>query len=156
MRVTIKTIAEKCGISPVTVSRVIARSPNVSEKTRQLVMQTMQEMGYWQKNLEDPTKKDVPQIVALMVEDITDKAQYILQAAAEFFLNSGYLAIICDRRRAACGNICLPWWTKNMSKGRLWFPAEDLGRSWPKLQRIFRTCPLLLPTGAPLGQRLTR
>lgn len=102
MRVTIKTIAEKCGISPVTVSRVIARSPNVSEKTRQLVMQTMQEMGYWQKNLEDPTKKDVPQIVALMVEDITDKAQYILQAAAEFFLNNGYLAIICEVGPKAC------------------------------------------------------
>jgi len=96
MRVTIKTIAEKCGISPVTVSRVIAQSPNVSEKTRKLVLQTMQEMGYWQKDIEEPVQRDSTQLVALMVENITDNSQYILQAAAEHLKVSGYLPIICE------------------------------------------------------------
>ena len=96
MRVTIKTIAEKCGISSVTVSRVIARSPNVSEKTRHLVLQTMRELGYWKKGLEDPVEPDAPQIVALMVESITNSHQYILQVAIEFFRDNNYLAVVCE------------------------------------------------------------
>ena len=38
MKTTIKTIAQKCNVSPVTVSRVIANNPSVNEKTRQSML----------------------------------------------------------------------------------------------------------------------
>ncbi|SEF79132.1 transcriptional regulator, LacI family [Caloramator fervidus] len=44
--VTIKDVAEKAGVSPSTVSRVIADSPRISEKTKQKVRKAMEELGY--------------------------------------------------------------------------------------------------------------
>jgi DNA-binding LacI/PurR family transcriptional regulator len=44
--VTIKDIAQKLGISKSTISRVLQDAPDVSEKTRKLVLQTMQELNY--------------------------------------------------------------------------------------------------------------
>jgi DNA-binding LacI/PurR family transcriptional regulator len=45
-KTTITDIAEKCGVSIKTVSRVINNSPNVSDTTREKVMAVMKEDGY--------------------------------------------------------------------------------------------------------------
>ncbi|SHF27174.1 LacI family DNA-binding transcriptional regulator [Caloramator proteoclasticus] len=44
--VTIKEVAEKAGVSPSTVSRVISDSPRISEETKAKVRKVMQELGY--------------------------------------------------------------------------------------------------------------
>lgn len=44
--VTIKDVAERAGVSPSTVSRVISDSPRISEKTKEKVRQAMKELGY--------------------------------------------------------------------------------------------------------------
>ncbi|MBN2754229.1 MAG: LacI family DNA-binding transcriptional regulator [Candidatus Goldbacteria bacterium] len=46
MRVTIKDIAKKVGVTPATVSMVINNSPKISQKTKDLVMQSIKEMNY--------------------------------------------------------------------------------------------------------------
>ncbi|RME60361.1 MAG: LacI family transcriptional regulator [Caldilineae bacterium] len=46
MTVSIRTIAEKAGVSPSTVSRALRDDPRISEETRQLVQTLAQEMGY--------------------------------------------------------------------------------------------------------------
>lgn len=46
MPVTIKDVAKKAGVSPSTVSRVIANSPKISDATKQRVFATMEEMKY--------------------------------------------------------------------------------------------------------------
>ena len=43
---TVREIAKAAGVSPSTVSRVINNSPKVTEKTRQKVIQVMQQYGY--------------------------------------------------------------------------------------------------------------
>ncbi|GFR35154.1 LacI family DNA-binding transcriptional regulator [Thermobrachium celere] len=44
--VTIKEVAEKAGVSPSTVSRVISDSPRISEETKERVRKVMKELGY--------------------------------------------------------------------------------------------------------------
>jgi LacI family transcriptional regulator len=46
MRVTIRDVARKVGVSPMTVSRVINASPRVSDDTRRRVQGAIAELGY--------------------------------------------------------------------------------------------------------------
>ncbi|AMC00009.1 hypothetical protein AWM75_08500 [Aerococcus urinaehominis] len=46
MAVTIKDVAEKAGVAPSTVSRVLTNNPAISEKTRQKVQAVMAELNY--------------------------------------------------------------------------------------------------------------
>ena len=45
--VRLRDIAERLGLSVTTVSRALAGYSDVAEQTRQLVLQTAQEMGYY-------------------------------------------------------------------------------------------------------------
>jgi len=47
MAVTIKDVAKQAGVSPATVSRVIADNPRISSKTKQKVREVMEELGYF-------------------------------------------------------------------------------------------------------------
>lgn len=47
MAVTIKDVAKQAGVSPATVSRVIADNPRISSKTKEKVRQVMKSMGYY-------------------------------------------------------------------------------------------------------------
>ncbi|MCE5300855.1 MAG: LacI family transcriptional regulator [Spirochaetia bacterium] len=46
MRVTIKDIAKKVGVTPATVSMVINNSPKISQRTRELVLAAIKDMNY--------------------------------------------------------------------------------------------------------------
>ncbi|MDO4670956.1 MAG: LacI family DNA-binding transcriptional regulator [Aerococcus sp.] len=46
MTITIRDVAQKAGVAPSTVSRVIADSPSISEKTKKKVRKVMQELHY--------------------------------------------------------------------------------------------------------------
>ncbi len=46
MSVTIKDVAKVCGVSPSTVSRVVADNPRISLETKKKVREAMEELGY--------------------------------------------------------------------------------------------------------------
>ena len=46
MHITIKDVAKRCGVSPSTVSRVIADSPKISDKTKVKVLEAMKALNY--------------------------------------------------------------------------------------------------------------
>lgn len=46
MGVTIKDVAEKAGVAPSTVSRVLSSHPSISDSTKERVRRAMREMGY--------------------------------------------------------------------------------------------------------------
>ena len=46
MKVTIKEVADKAGVSPITVSRAFSGTHPVAETTRQRVYQVAEELGY--------------------------------------------------------------------------------------------------------------
>lgn len=47
MAITIKDVAKRAGVSPATVSRVIADHPKITPKTKRKVRQVMEELGYY-------------------------------------------------------------------------------------------------------------
>ena len=73
MKVTIKMVAEKCNVSPVTVSRVLANHSSVNEKTRETVLNAMQELGYRSKKVEKLMKIHLPDLQLNLRERLKDQ-----------------------------------------------------------------------------------
>ena len=64
---TIKDIAERCGVSVSTVSRVLNDHPDVSEKARQKIMQVVQEVHYVPNNSARDLVKPQSNAIGLVV-----------------------------------------------------------------------------------------
>jgi len=74
MNVTIKDVARKAGVSPSTVSRVIADHPRISRETSRKVKQIMEELGYhpnlMAKSLVSRTTKTIAIILPKPAEEL--------------------------------------------------------------------------------------
>lgn len=70
-KVTVKQIAEKLGISMMTVSRALNGLPNVDPKTRELVANTAQEMGYVQNHIAKSLVQNKTNTLGVVVPEIT-------------------------------------------------------------------------------------
>ncbi|MDB4867672.1 MAG: LacI family transcriptional regulator [Cohnella sp.] len=74
MSVTIKDVAKKAGVSPSTVSRVIAEHPRISAKTSHRVREVMDELGYhpnmMAKSLVSKTTKTIGVILPRPAEEL--------------------------------------------------------------------------------------
>ncbi len=65
-------IAEKCGVSIATVSRVLNNSPRVSEKTRNKILSVMKNEGYVPNAFARGLGLDSMRMIGVMCTDITD------------------------------------------------------------------------------------
>lgn len=72
MRVTIKDVAEKAGVSPATVSRVVGNYGYVSEKTRRKVLAAVEELGYRPDSIARSMVTRTTHTIGLVVTDITN------------------------------------------------------------------------------------
>lgn len=95
-RPTIRDIAEMAGVSIATVSRVLNRRPDVSEETRELVMQHVREQGY----VANPSARGLVQqrtgLVAITVPVV--QAEYfnsIVAGAAEALYERDARLVLC-------------------------------------------------------------
>lgn len=74
MPVTIKDVAKKSGVSPSTVSRVIADNPKISDKTKEIVIKSMEELNYHPnaiaRSLANKTTKTIGLILPNSDEDL--------------------------------------------------------------------------------------
>ena len=98
MKVTIDTIAQYCGVSRATVSRVLASDEIVKEQTREKVLQAMRELGYKSEKLdyiEQTSSAD--RIVVIIMEDVRRKSNIeIARAAKEVLTQNGYTTIFTE------------------------------------------------------------
>jgi DNA-binding LacI/PurR family transcriptional regulator len=74
---TIKDVAERAGVSPSTVSRVISNHPRISEKTKRLVREAMEELGYHPNVLARSLAKKSSEAIGVLIPSTTE----------EFFMN---------------------------------------------------------------------
>lgn len=98
-RVTIKDVAQRSGVSSMTVSRVINGSERVSPQTRQRVEQAVAELGYVPSRLARGLIRQKTGTLALIVPDVANPFfTLIVRGAEDAARRAGYRMILCDTR----------------------------------------------------------
>lgn len=99
MKITIKEIAKRAGVSTATVSRIINGQAGYNEETKMKVMQIIEETGYMgnASALKEFTKSKVDQLVALLVPDLeTNFYAKIIMGIEDIARSEGYSVLICN------------------------------------------------------------
>lgn len=97
MAVTIRDVAKRAGVAPVTVSRVINNSGIVSQKTRQSVETAIEELGYVPNMIGPSLRSQRTMTLALVVTDISNPFwTTVTRGVIDYAHNSGYSTILCN------------------------------------------------------------
>ena len=94
---TIRDVAARSGVSPMTVSRVVNGSARVRPETRQRVQEAIAALGYVPNNLARNLTKQKTGTLALIVPDFADPFfTLILRGAEDVARRAGYRVILCN------------------------------------------------------------
>ena len=97
--VTIKDVARRSGVSPMTVSRVINESERVRPETRRRVERAIAELGYVPSRLARGLSRQRTGTLAVIVPDVANPFfTMVVRAAEEAARRAGYRVILCDTR----------------------------------------------------------
>jgi len=97
MRVTIRDVASKVGVSPMTVSRVINGSPRVSDDTRRRVLGAIAELGYVPNRLASGLIQRATRAIGVIVPDVGNPFfTLVVRGAEEAAWRAGYHVILCN------------------------------------------------------------
>jgi LacI family transcriptional regulator len=97
--VTIRDVARRAGVSPMTVSRVINRSPSVSSPTRARVEDAIAELGYIPSRLARGLSAQRTGTLALIVPDVANPFfTLIVRGSEDVARRAGYRLLLCDTR----------------------------------------------------------
>ena len=97
MRVTIRDVAERAGVSAMTVSRVINESPRVSRETRRRVKEAVAELGYVPNRLARSLSARKTGALGLIVPDVANPFfTLVVRGAEQVAWRSGYHVILCN------------------------------------------------------------
>ena len=111
MTVTLKTIAERSGLSQSTVSQILNRKSNdfSSEKTRQMVFQLAQDMGYKQKFGHKILRGDKTHTVAILLGMhrivLEEHIQALIMRLLDLLENKGYGSYLVTLNESAEKNL---------------------------------------------------
>jgi LacI family transcriptional regulator len=93
----IRDVAKRAGVAPITVSRVINNSGNVSTKTRERVEKAIQELGYMPNRLARSLRLKRTHTLALVVTDITNPFwTTVVRGVEDAAQDAGYSVILCN------------------------------------------------------------
>ena len=94
---TIRDVAKRAGVAPITVSRVINNSGYVSQEVRQRVEQAIAELNYIPNLLGPSLRSKRTNILALVLSDITNPFWTTVARGVEDTANqSGYYVVLCN------------------------------------------------------------
>jgi LacI family transcriptional regulator len=97
VRVTIREVASKAGVSPMTVSRVINDSPRVSDDTRRRVEAAIAELGYVPNRLARGLIRRKTGTLGVIVPDVANPFfTLVVRGAEEVAWRAGYHVILCN------------------------------------------------------------
>ncbi len=94
---TIKDVAKRAGVAPITVSRVINNSGYASEKTRQRVESAIEELSYVPNTLARGLRSKRTNTLALVMTDITNPFFTLIARGVEDAASAaGFTVIFCN------------------------------------------------------------
>jgi LacI family transcriptional regulator len=97
MRVTIHDVAAHARVSAMTVSRVINKSPRVSDETRQRVEASIEELGYVPNRLARGLIQRKTHAFGVIVPDVANPFfTLVVRGVEEVAWRAGYHVILCD------------------------------------------------------------
>lgn len=95
MKVTIKDIAQECGISAAAVSMALSQKPNrISQKTREMVLETAQRLGYQPNQAAVSLATKRSRKIGLIINDLTNPhISALFMAIDRVVQTKGYLLL---------------------------------------------------------------
>lgn len=97
--ITVKEIAQICGVSPSTVSNILNGKTNMSEETRQKVLGTIKEIGYQPNFFAQSMRKQNSRIISIITEDLNQfGASPIVEAVMAYCEDHDYRTILMNLR----------------------------------------------------------
>jgi LacI family transcriptional regulator len=100
MVIKIIDVAAKAGISPATVSRVLNQNPKVTQKTKERVMQAIEQLGYHPNAMAKNLRSQKSMTICVIVPDIN--VSYfvdIIKGVENMAYSNKYKVIICDAQK---------------------------------------------------------
>ncbi len=97
MRVSLRDVAKRAGVSPMTVSRVINNAAGVKPKTREWVEQIIAAMGYIPNRLAQGLISQRTGTIGLILPDVANPFfAHVLRAAEITARREGYRLLVCN------------------------------------------------------------
>jgi len=97
MSSNLKDIAKKLNISVSTVSRVVNNKQYVKPKTREMVVQALNELNYRPNQVARSLKNKITRTIGIMVPDISeDFFAYVIKGVDSVLSKNGYTIVLCD------------------------------------------------------------
>jgi LacI family transcriptional regulator len=97
---SIKDIAEACGVSPMTVSRAINNSKEISKTTRERILKVCEDMGYRPNAAARSLLSNKTNMIGLIIPDITNQYySYVSKGVSAYLEGLGYGLILCNSDR---------------------------------------------------------
>ncbi len=126
-RITIKDIAERCGVTANTVSRVLRGDEGISEATAGKIREAAAQMGYVRNNFASTMRSGKSRLISVIVDDIQNPHYATLVNRIDSILKEkGYdVMTLCtqgDREKSFnMANLSI----SNLVDGTLYFPDSD-------------------------------
>jgi DNA-binding LacI/PurR family transcriptional regulator len=132
---TIKTVAERAGVSPATVSRVLAGAPQVRPDYRERVLRTVAELDYRPNRLASNLRRRTTETLGVVVSDIENPhfTQMVRGVEAAAFAR-GFRVLLCntdetpEKQRAYLGVLAA-----ERVRGVIVVPADPAGEEVGRL-----------------------
>ena len=141
---TIIDVAKKSGFSKSTVSRVITNDPNVNPKTREIILQAIEELDYKHNELARGMHKGSVRIVLFIVGDMLNSFHTrMIKGITDTLARAGYMTVISDSGFDTEKEInYLDMVCENKFAGVIMMAGLETGELCGKIRRM--ECPVIL------------
>ena len=95
--ITVKEIAKRCNVSPSTVSNIINGRANVGDKTRQRVLDYIQETGYQPNYFAQSIRRQGSRVISIITEDLSG-SNTMVEAIMAYCDDNDYRTVLMNLR----------------------------------------------------------
>ena len=97
--ITLKELAQMCGVSASTISNILNGKPKVSEETRQRVLEVVKQTGYQPNYFAQGMRKQKTRTIGIIVEDLSEfSTTPIVEAVMAYCEDNNYRTILLNMR----------------------------------------------------------